>query len=63
VDHERHFDEAYAERQQQLEDACATATATIDAARAAIDRANLVLRATDQVLTRVSRALERRANT
>lgn len=60
---ERQFDEAYAERQQRLEDACAQATATIDAARVAIDRANLVLRATDQVLTRVSRALERRART
>ncbi|HZD70874.1 MAG TPA: hypothetical protein VFA45_18850 [Actinomycetes bacterium] len=50
-----------AERQRQLADACAKASETIEAARAASDRANLVLRAADQVLARVARALERRA--
>jgi len=54
---------ASAERQRQLEDACAEASETIEAARAASDRANLVLRTTDRVLARVASALERRART
>ena len=49
------------ELQQRLADACAKANETIEAARAASDHASLVLRATDRVLTRVARALERRA--
>jgi hypothetical protein len=61
VPNERHPDRSSAERQRRLADACAKASASIDAARAASDRASLVLRATDQVLTRVARALERRA--
>jgi hypothetical protein len=50
-----------AERRRELADACAKANETIEAARAASDHANLVLRATDRVLARVARALERRA--
>jgi hypothetical protein len=62
VPHELQFsDQESAERQQQLAEACAKATETIDAARAASDRANVVLRATGQVLARVASALERRA--
>jgi len=62
VPYERRFsDQTSVERQQQLAEACARASETIDAARAASDRANLVLRATGQVLARVARALERRA--
>jgi hypothetical protein len=49
------------ERERQLADACAEASETIDAARAASARASVVLRVTDQVLARVGRALERRA--
>ena len=60
-DERRLSDQASAERKQRLAEACAEATETIDAARAASDRANLVLRATGQLLTRVGRALERRA--
>jgi hypothetical protein len=50
-----------AEQQRRLADACEKASETIAAAQAASDRANLVLRATDLVLVRVARALERRA--
>jgi hypothetical protein len=49
------------ERRRQLADACAKANETIEAARAASDHANLVLRTTDRVLARVAKALERRA--
>lgn len=60
--HEPQFsDQESAERQQQLAEACAKATETIDAARAASDRTDVVLRATGQVLARVASALERRA--
>jgi hypothetical protein len=58
---QRSSDPASTERKQRLADACAVASQTIDAARAASARASLVLRVTDQVLTRVGRALERRA--
>jgi hypothetical protein len=59
---ERRFsDRTSVERQQQLAEACAKASETIDAARAASDRASVVLRVTGQVLARVANALERRA--
>jgi len=60
--HERKlYDRVSAERRERLADACAKASSTLEAARAASDRANVVLRATDLVLTRVARALERRS--
>jgi len=49
------------QRKRQLAAACAEASETIDAARAASARASWVLRVTGQVLTRVGRSLERRA--
>jgi hypothetical protein len=55
------LEQASDQRKRQLADACAEASETIDAARAASARASWVLRATGQVLTRVGRALDRRA--